>query len=226
MGIRATWERGLVTVARWHGGAVRVHASMLLAVPVAFISPFLAGFMLSLVGLIIFHELGHAVAVKLCGGKVKGIDLAPVAGICWYEDTLGPSKKTFVAWGGVAAQVLLFVAGLLAVHFVDLSQHPYADALAVTWLFLNPMLAFLNLLPVDPLDGFQAWKGLQRTVRRAKMDHTEKQLGLNKPRTDEVLRVDALPDELQKAVDAAVASSSGSKTPAFPITPRDGSMRN
>ena len=217
-----------MTVARWHGGAVRVHVSILVIVLLSGLGPVEVGVDLSLLALIILHELGHVAAIKLCGGQVTGIELAPFGGMTSYADTLSPAKKTVVAWGGAVMQLLVFIAALvMKPHFGPLAEHPYLDGLAISWILINPMLLIVNLLPIEPLDGSLAWKGLRRTANRVGVDVNAEKLGLTRPpRTDEVLRGDAVPEELQKAIDAAVSASSGSKTPAFPITPRDGSMRN
>lgn len=63
----------------------------------------------------------------------------------------------WVALAGPASNILLFLIGLIIfgvlVHIVRLPGESLVYSMVQTFLFLNLLLAFFNLLPLHPLDG-------------------------------------------------------------------------
>jgi stage IV sporulation protein FB len=151
-----------------------VHWSALLAFPFAWAATrsVLAGLVgfIAYVSLLLVHELGHAIAAKANGLRVFSLQAFWLHGTCTYESARTPLSDVAVAWGGVAAQFLLFLAALalakattLAVGEIPLLIQP----LFFIWVPINLLMIFLNLLPVPPLDGAKAWRAIPLLWRRA-----------------------------------------------------------
>lgn len=112
-------------------------------------------------GVLLLHEWGHAAMVRLYGGTVVGLDLHAFHGLCAYTGAhLTAEQRVRIAWGGVLAQaaVGLPVWWLLS----GTSYGRFGDTIVAGFGGYNLMVAALNLLPVEPLDGATAWKILRR----------------------------------------------------------------
>lgn len=92
----------------------------------------------------VIHELGHAIAIFLCGGKIDGIYLSITGAVLKQSRCLGYGQECLISLAGPAA------------------------GLAAAWIFSGyPMLAGANLLlslfnslPILPLDGGCAIRSL------------------------------------------------------------------
>ena len=111
-------------------------------------------FALALVGVLIFHELGHLMAMKKFGIATKGMYLIPFVG----GVALGDKPRT--QWEDVYISLMGPVYGLLmtAVFFViySISGSHFCGLVASTSALLN----LVNLFPVYPLDGGRVVKAL------------------------------------------------------------------
>lgn len=88
------------------------------------------------------HEGGHALAVKLCGGRVAALRLTALGGVMRYTLAKpGALREVAIAAAGPAA-------GLLAACGA-------AKGGLVLFAGANLLLSAINLLPVRPLDGGQ-----------------------------------------------------------------------
>ena len=106
--------------------------------------------LLILTGIVIFHELGHFMAMKLFNYKELGIFFIPLLGAyaSGTKHEVSQRQSIIILLAGPLPGIILGVI----LHFVNLSvQNPVMDASASLLLFLN----LLNLLPVYPLDGGQ-----------------------------------------------------------------------
>jgi len=113
---------------------------------------FWAGFAL----LLVVHEVGHAVLVRLYGYSVLSIDLTGIGGLCRWSGFPTQAQRSAIAWGGVVGQLFLLLPAAIA-SFVLSPSWILADFLyALTWS--NLLLIGLNLLPVPMFDGAEAWK--------------------------------------------------------------------
>lgn len=121
---------------------------------------FVPGAWLGFLLLVLIHEIGHAVAARSVGGQVISINAHGLGGTCeWYGDVT-TRQRAIVAWGGVVAQAALFMVASIASFVIPswgwLGQFMY------TLTATNLILIVINLLPIRPLDGAEAWKLFRR----------------------------------------------------------------
>lgn len=161
-------SRGWWTVGRLRGAPVRLHWTLPLGAVVwsgfSFAPAFWAAFTL----LIFVHELGHALLVLRYGLGLSEIAVHGAGGYCRHERSGSRFEESAVAWGGVLAQLALFVVVQLLVlaggppRSVHTAQALYVLTTTNLWLIA------LNLIPVEPLDGAKAWPllGMLRSRNR------------------------------------------------------------
>lgn len=153
-----TFDGGYLTLGRLGGAPVRVHWSAPLGAFFFGQFRFVPGFWLAFVGLILAHEIGHALMVVTSGARVRGVDVTGIGGECRFDGNVTPVQRALIAWGGVLAQLaVLLVAGALLLIFGAPESELLADV-AYACTFYNLTMMALNLLPFGPLDGREAWK--------------------------------------------------------------------
>lgn len=162
-------QRGFFVLGTVRGIKLRAHWSTPLACIVAggvAMRPVVWAVALCLVAV---HELGHALLAKNAGARVMAIDLAGWGGLCQWRGEVSALQRAWIAAGGVAAQ--LMVAAIAAVAFaIKPATAPWTSELAYGLLQGNLTLAAINLIPLAPLDGVEAWKVFSLTppaVKRA-----------------------------------------------------------
>lgn len=153
------FDSGYLTVARWRGTPIRIHWStpigMLVFGRFAFVPGFWLGYLL-LVGL---HEMGHAYLSRRVGLQAISIEIHALGGQCRYGGySVSPWQRAVVAWGGVLAQALLLVIAMVAAAVMPIPPSGLAAELLSALLWTNVYLIGLNLIPIAPLDGAEAWK--------------------------------------------------------------------
>lgn len=113
---------------------------------------------LSYLGLILLHELGHAYFSRRLGYEVFGIEVGAFHGRCWHETHGDARDEAIIAWGGVAAQLALALP-LIALDLVfALRGEPVLGGTVKILGYGSVLLAAINLLPFAPLDGEKAWR--------------------------------------------------------------------
>jgi Zn-dependent protease len=117
-----------------------------------------------LVGSILLHEIGHAVAGALFRQKVVQIELTGLGGITEFERSLTASvpARTAIFLAGPAANLLLWL-GLGALVETGMTRaYPFLTFTIATIAQINFWLLVFNLLPAFPLDGgrtLDTWLG-------------------------------------------------------------------
>ncbi len=96
-----------------------------------------------------FHELGHILAIYLCGFEIRRFDILPMGALLVCPEGIPYNKETIIALCGPLASI--FAGGISLVLGLIL-QNPL-------WLFatvVNLVLGLFNLMPFKKLDGGKA----------------------------------------------------------------------
>ncbi len=146
-----------LTVGRWRGVPIRVHASVPIGLYVFSGFRFEPVWWACSLFLVSLHEVGHALVVKGVGGTPTEVMLTGYGGHCAWRGEVSPLGRAAIACGGVGAQLVLLlgVLGAAALGLVPATGASSTIFGALT--FSNAWLMGFNLLPVAPLDGDEAW---------------------------------------------------------------------
>jgi Zn-dependent protease/CBS domain-containing protein len=163
--MRWSWKLGEL-----FGIGIYIHATFVLLLAWVALTHLLAGhgpaemangilLILAVFGVIVLHELGHALAAKRFGVGTRDITLLPIGGVSTLERMPEkPSQELVVALAGPAVNVViafgLFViisqtGGPLAVQHMRVVGGSFLTKL----MWINVSLAIFNLLPAFPMDG-------------------------------------------------------------------------
>jgi Zn-dependent protease len=116
--------------------------------------------------LILLHELGHALLVQRYRLGVSEIVIHGAGGYCRHDRTASPWQDSVIAWGGVLAQAVAYVVAVAIARLVAPITSPVGYQLLHLFTSSNLWLIFINLLPIPPLDGRQAWALIPQIIRR------------------------------------------------------------
>jgi hypothetical protein len=85
------------------------------------------------------------------------IDVTGFGGLCRWSGNPTRFERAAIAWGGVLAQGVLLV-GAVALAFTGVwASVPGGNLLGGALIYTNLMIMGLNLIPLPPLDGAEAW---------------------------------------------------------------------
>lgn len=165
----AIFDKGYARLGEWKGLPIQAHWTILVGAFIFGGFKFVPGFWLGFALLILFHEMGHAIAVRRSGAQVIALQLDALGGRCVWRGQVEPHQRVLIAWGGVLAQAILWAVTVLSIAVIGLTPHsPYVLQLVDAWTKLNLWLIAFNLIPIAPLDGAEAWSFLSPRIARAK----------------------------------------------------------
>lgn len=123
---------------------------------------FQPGVWLGVFVIILVHEFGHAIAVWRAGATVTAISMDGMGGKCQWVGGVTRVQKLAIVWGGIIAQLLLWVIAFIVSIILSRSLNEFSEQFLSTLLRWNLIIVALNLLPVKPLDGHEAWPLLKK----------------------------------------------------------------
>ncbi|MFF5173545.1 M50 family metallopeptidase [Micromonospora sp. NPDC000089] len=130
------------------------------------------GFMVSLLGSVLLHELGHALTARRYGIGVRGITLELLGGYTEMDrDAPTPRIDLLVSLAGPAVSAVL--GGLAVAATLALPPHTLAHQLALQLALSNVIVALFNVLPGLPLDGGRALRAVVWALTRDRHRATE-----------------------------------------------------
>jgi Zn-dependent protease len=155
---------GYLRIGRFAGVPVRLHVTTPFGVWALGGFTYAPGAWAALAGLFVAHEVGHAVLVRRAGLTIDAIEVHGFGGECRWSGQASPETRARIAWGGVLAQIVVLLVAACVTPLVGTGplRAQILDTLTVT----NLLLAGLNLIPIAPLDGAEAWKVVRYLVAR------------------------------------------------------------
>lgn len=188
------FDRGYWDAFRLRGIPVRIHWTTPIGALVFGGLSLAPAFWGAFLVLVLLHELGHAFFVRRLGHHVVAIEVTGFGGRCRWTGHASPRHRGIIAWGGVVAQAALLAATAAVVLFTGYPDSVFGQQIASAFLYTNAILLAVNLLPVEPLDGAQAWAFARdewRRLRAGKGRRTPKGPGRPPPRSPEEARAAA-----------------------------------
>lgn len=206
-------ESGFVRLGRWRGAPLLFHWTIPLGLYLLGRMQVLPGFWLAGTALIVAHELGHAALAMRYGARVVAVKVMPVGGLCVYEGDLTEVEHSKVAWGGVLVQLAVWAIVSLIVRLAGSPSHAWLAQSVSALTEANAFLIALNLMPVKPLDGYDAWRlplrFIQSVMQRAETEKIKLQaqrMRARGPRVDAMVSVAPPEEPAPPAREATVAS--------------------
>jgi Zn-dependent protease len=113
----------------------------------------------SLFGIVLLHEFGHAFACRSVGGLANRILLWPLGGVAIVSPPPRPGALLWSIAAGPLVNVLL-VPVTVPLLFLTGGMSPDIQHFALTLAAINLGLLIFNMLPIYPLDGGQILQAL------------------------------------------------------------------
>jgi stage IV sporulation protein FB len=151
------FETGYLQIAKLRGAPVRIHWSVAIGVAMFTGLRFAPAAWLGFVLLVLAHELGHAAFVLLYRLEVVSVDVHGFGGVCRWHGVSTRWERAVIAWGGVLAQLAILVATYGLVFATGAPTSSFATEIVYVFTTTNLWLLLINLMPVSPLDGADAW---------------------------------------------------------------------
>jgi len=123
--------------------------------------------MMSYFGILLIHEIGHALVARKLNAKVYSIRIGFLHGLCEYEEPYTEWDNLLIAWGGVLAQLSVAIP-LIALSFVVSADYYFVRLPILVLGYINLAIALFNLLPIKGFDGEIAWKIIPHLIARKK----------------------------------------------------------
>jgi Zn-dependent protease len=119
---------------------------------------------LSLFGIVLLHEFGHALACRQVGGQANRIVLWPLGGVAFVQPPPRPGATLWSIAAGPLVNVVLvpitIVAVVIATGLGSKYVNPDMMHFLISLASINIGLLLFNMLPIYPLDGGQILRSL------------------------------------------------------------------
>jgi Zn-dependent protease len=168
------WSWRIGTIA---GISIQAHATFLILLAWIASSHLLLGhgwqaalsgslFILAVFGIVVLHELGHALVARRFGIHTREITLLPIGGVARLERMPAePRQELLIALAGPAVNILL--AGLLLAVILFIEGAAALGDLALVGggfmtrlMWVSVGIAVFNLIPAFPMDGGRVLRAL------------------------------------------------------------------
>src|SRR6267142_1912805 len=105
-------------------------------------------------GIVLIHEFGHATACRSVGGVAKQILLWPFGGIAFVQPPMRPGAQLWTSVAGPLVNVVLIPVMYAIAHVAKTIPGLSPDALSFFRMLpvINWVLLIFNLMPIYPLD--------------------------------------------------------------------------
>lgn len=157
--------RGYVRIQRTRilGASLHVHWSAFVAAGIgfgAFIRQPLHAVILVLAyfGVILTHEIGHALVARWLGYRATEIYLTFFHGLCVYEHPDSEKEDAMIAWGGFLLELAVAVPLIALAQLTPLGTQSMFAIVVVVCGYFSVFTALFNLIPAQGLDGKLAWR--------------------------------------------------------------------
>lgn len=132
------------------GLAMTVFSMALFVFGMLFIFPDFFSFIILLLIVLLIHELGHFIFMKLFNYKNVRMLFIPLMGafVSGFKDRYSQKQSFAVVLAGPIPGITL---GITCFYYAQVTHAAWLMTISLLFLFLN----VLNLLPLDPLDGGQ-----------------------------------------------------------------------
>jgi Zn-dependent protease len=122
---------------------------------------------LTLFGIVLLHEFGHALACRQVGGQARHIVLWPLGGVAFVQPPHRPGAHLWSIVAGPLVNVMLVPVTIIG-YFLAFGSFALPDPgtasnlqmFAFSVLIMNFGLLVFNMVPVYPLDGGQTLMAL------------------------------------------------------------------
>jgi Zn-dependent protease len=115
-------------------------------------------YFLSFFTVILIHEIGHALVVKAYSFRNHELIVHGLGGACIWSGSATQKQMSIISWGGVLAQLFVFIIFLLIPKLITLPPYDFLDQIFRAFIGTNLFIIIINMIPFDPLDGVEAWK--------------------------------------------------------------------
>jgi Zn-dependent protease len=114
---------------------------------------------LTLFGIVLLHEFGHALACRSVGGVANRIMLWPLGGVAYVNP---PPRAGALLWSIVAGPLVnvVLLPITIGLYFAVGQNHGDLSRFVKMIAMINGLLLGFNLLPIYPLDGGQIVRAL------------------------------------------------------------------
>lgn len=162
------WDAsGFLRFGRWRGAPILWHWTLPVGLYLLSGMRFAPVRWAAMTFLVLLHELGHAFFVRRYGARVRWIKVMPIGGLCAWDGDVREVERSIIAWGGVLAQGCVWLVTTVALVAAPPLPRAWMHEVAAVWTSSNAFLIALNLMPVQPLDGYDAWRLPLRAIQSA-----------------------------------------------------------